>query len=142
MLRAYEREVDEFAAVAPTRERSLLEQPVETAREADAADDRADGDQGTRKVRRRALARVIVLASTLSFVNGPEASDTMRADQPAGFDRYDKRIEELVEAFSDQVERAGGKALEEFAAIAKRLAVRLEDVAEQARRRREQETGE
>ena len=69
--------------------------------------------------------------------------ETPQRDQPSGLDRYDKRIEELVEAFSDQVERAGGKALDELAAVAKSLAKRLEDVAEQARRKREKEnTGE
>jgi hypothetical protein len=61
------------------------------------------------------------------------------ADQPSRFSRYDERIEELVGAFSDQVERVGGKALDELAATAKRLAQRLEDVAEQARLKREKE---
>jgi hypothetical protein len=60
-------------------------------------------------------------------------------DQPSRFGRYDERIEELVGAFSDQVERVGGKALDELAATAKRLAQRLEDVAEQARLKREKE---
>ena len=69
--------------------------------------------------------------------------ETPSGDQHSGVHRYDKRIEELVEAFSDQVERAGGKALDELAAVAKSLAKRLEDVAEQARRKREKEnTGE
>jgi len=60
-------------------------------------------------------------------------------DQPSRFGQYDKRIEELVGAFSDQVERLGGKALDELAVTAKRFAQRLEDVAEQARLKREKE---
>jgi hypothetical protein len=71
-------------------------------------------------------------------------SETNRGEQASGLARYDKRMEELVEAFSDQVERVGGKALDELAAVAKSFAERLEEVAEQARRKREMEktTGE
>jgi hypothetical protein len=60
-------------------------------------------------------------------------------DKPSGLGRYDERIEELVNAFSNQVERIGGKALDELAASATRLAQRLEGVAEQARLKRERE---
>ena len=61
------------------------------------------------------------------------------ADKPSGLSRYDERIEELVDAFSNQVERIGGKALDELAASATRFALRLEGVAEQARSKRERE---
>jgi hypothetical protein len=66
-------------------------------------------------------------------------SETNQGDQGSGLGRYDKRLEELVEAFSDQVERLGGQALDELAAAAKSFAERLEGVAEQARRKRESE---
>jgi hypothetical protein len=70
-------------------------------------------------------------------------SEASQGEQRSGRARYDKRIEELVEAFSDQVERVGGQALDELAAVAKSFAERLEGVAEQARRKREREkTGE
>jgi hypothetical protein len=70
-------------------------------------------------------------------------SETSRGEQATGLGRYDKRIEELVEAFSDQVKRAGGQALDELAAVAKSFAERLEGVAEEARRKRDREkTGE
>jgi hypothetical protein len=69
----------------------------------------------------------------------PGDSETTRAEQASGLARYDARIEELVEAFSDQVERLGGKALDELAEVAKNFAERLESVAEQARRKRETE---
>lgn len=69
----------------------------------------------------------------------PGESETSQAEQASGLARYDARIEELVEAFSDQVERVGGKALDELAAAAKSFAERLEAVAEQARRKRETE---
>ena len=70
-------------------------------------------------------------------MNDPGKAD--RAEQASGLARYDKRIEELVEAFSEQVERVGGKALDELAAAAKSLAERLEEVADRARRKRESE---
>jgi len=44
-----------------------------------------------------------------------------------------------IKAFSDQVERVGGQALDELAAVAKSFSERLEGVAEQARRKRERE---
>lgn len=69
--------------------------------------------------------------------------DSGRGERVSGLARYDKRIEELVRAFSDQVERVGGQALDELAAVAKGFAERLDEVAEQARRKREREkTGE
>jgi len=68
-----------------------------------------------------------------------ESETSGRAQQTSGLARYDRRIEELVEAFSDEVERVGGKALDELAAAAKSLAERLEAVADQARRKRESE---
>jgi hypothetical protein len=72
-------------------------------------------------------------------MNEPGNSETSQGEQTSGLARYDKRIEELVEAFSDQVERVGGQALDELAAVAKSFAKRLEEVAEQARRKRETE---
>ena len=76
-------------------------------------------------------------------MNDTPDNETTRAEQESGLARYDKRIEELVQAFSDQVERVGGKALDELAAVAKSFAERLEGVAEQAHRKREKEkTGE
>ena len=69
----------------------------------------------------------------------PGKSEPSRGEEPSGLARYDKRLEELVEEFSDQVERAGGKALDELAALAKSFAKRLEEVADQARQKRERE---
>jgi hypothetical protein len=66
-------------------------------------------------------------------------SDTSRAEEASGLARYDKRMEEWVEAFSDQVEHAGGKLLDELASVAKSLADRLEEVADRAREKRETE---
>ena len=72
-------------------------------------------------------------------MNEADNGETRRDEQVSSLARYDKRIEELVEAFSDQVERVGGKALDELAAVAKSFAERLEGVAERAREKRERE---
>lgn len=66
-------------------------------------------------------------------------SETSRAEEASGLARYDKRMEEWVEAFSDQVEHAGGRLLDELASVAKSLAERLEEVADRAREKRETE---
>lgn len=78
---------------------------------------------------------------TLYLVN-ESADQSFPDDQSSGVGRYDKRIEELVEGLATQVERAGGRALDELAAAAKSFAERLEQVAQKAREKREKEGAE
>jgi len=69
---------------------------------------------------------------------GPEHTE---GDQPSRLKRYEKAIEDWFKGIQDDVERATPEMLEELAKEAKGIGQRLDDMAANARRKREQKEG-